>query len=86
MLESSLCDYSDAYMLVKRRITITRDSGPPEWRTVAQLLAVPKADERNKKLIFKDCVPFTNCIKETNNTQADNAKDIDVETLMYNLI
>ena len=30
--------------------------------------------------------PFTNCISEINNTQIDNAKDIDIVMPMYNLI
>ena len=40
----------------------------------------------NKKVIFKNCAPFTNCISEFNNTQIDNAKDIDIVMPMYNLI
>ena len=38
-----------------------------------------------KKVIFKNCAPFTNCISEINNTQIDNAKDIDIVMLMHNL-
>ena len=41
---------------------------------------------REKKAIFKNCAPFFDCISEINNTQIDNAKDIDVAMLMYNLI
>ena len=37
-------------------------------------------------MVFKICSPFTNCISEVNNTQIDNAKDIDVVIPMYNLI
>ena len=40
----------------------------------------------NKKVIFKSCAPFTNCKSEINNTQIDNAKDIDIVMPMYNLI
>ena len=36
--------------------------------------------------MFKNCAPFTNCISEINNTQIDNAKDIDIVMPMYNLI
>ena len=32
----------------------------------------------NRKLIFKDSAPFTNCISEIKNTQVDDAHDIDV--------
>ena len=31
------------------------------------------ANNTNKKVIFKNCTPFTNCISEINNTQVDNA-------------
>ena len=36
--------------------------------------------------MFKNCVAFANCIIEINNTQIDNAKDIDVVMPMYKLI
>ena len=36
--------------------------------------------------MFKNCAPFTNCISEINNTQVDNAKDIDVFMPLYNLL
>ena len=51
MLKSSLCDYSDAYIFVNRKTTITgsavseTDAGNP--RTAAQLLTARQADERN---------------------------------------
>ena len=75
MLKSSLCDYSDAYVLVKGTISVNN--------TAAQGAA---ANNTNKKVIFKNCAPFTNCISEINNTQIDNAKDIDIVMPMYNLI
>ena len=74
MLKSSLCDYSDAYILVKGTTTVNN--------TAAQGAA---ANNTNKKVIFKNCAPFTNCISEINNTQIDNAKDIDIVMPMYNL-
>ena len=75
MLKPSLCDYSDAYILVKGTINVNN--------TAAQGAA---ANNTNKKIIFKICAPFTNCISEINNTQIDNAKDIDIVMPMYNLI
>ena len=75
MLKSSLCDYSDAYILVKGTISINN--------TAAQGAA---ANNTNKKVIFKNCAPFTNCITEINITQIDNAKDTDIVMPMYNLI
>ena len=75
MLKSSLCDYSDAYILVKGTITVDNT-------------AAADADANNtiKKVIFKNCAPFTNCISEINNIQVDNAKDLDIVMPMYNLI
>ena len=50
MLRSNLCDYADAYILVKGTITIT-GAGDDD--------AAKQADERNKGVILKNCVPFT---------------------------
>ena len=77
MLKSSLCDYSDAYILVKGTITIAG---------AGDNAAARQADERDKGVAFKNCAPFTNCISEINNTQVGNAKDIDLVMPMYNLI
>ena len=90
MLKSSLFDYSDAYIHVQGKITITGNAepepDPANPRTAAQLLAARQADERDKGVAFKNFAPFTNCITEINNTQVDNAKDIDIVMPMYNLI
>ena len=77
MIKSSLCDYSDAYIVVKGRITFTRAEANADAR---------QADERDKGVIFKNCVPFTNCKSEINNTEIDNAKDVAIIMAMYNLI
>ena len=77
MLKSSLCGYSDAYILVKGTITINGRGADAAAR---------QADERDKGVIFKNCAPFINCISEINNTQIGNAKDIDIAMPMYNLI
>ena len=77
MLKSSLCDDSDAYILAKGTITVTEAGADAAAR---------QADERDKGVAFKNCAAFTNCISEINNTQADNAKDIDIVMPMYNLI
>ena len=42
--------------------------------------------KKNKGVIFKNFARFTDCISETNNTQVDKAKYIDVVMLMYNLL
>ena len=75
MLKSSLCAYSDAYILVKGTITVNNTAS-----------ANADANNTNKNVIFKNCAPFTNCISETNNGKVDNAKDIYIVMPMYNLI
>ena len=75
MLKSSLCDYSDAYVLFKGTITNPN-----------MTVASAAVNNGNKKVIFKICAPFTDCISEINNTQVDKARNIDVVTLMYDLI
>ena len=76
-LKSSLCDYSNAYILVKWIITIAGAGDDAAAR---------QADERDKGVAFKNCALFTNCISEINNTEVDNTKDIDIIMAMYNLI
>ena len=76
MLKSSLCDYSDAYILGKGRITIT-DAGADA--------AARQADEKDKGVIFKNCASFINCKSRINNTEIHNAKDIDIVMQIYNL-
>ena len=75
MLRSSLCDYSDAYILVKRNISVNNTAG-----------ADAAANNTNKKVIFKNRASFTNCISNIKNTQIDNAEYIDIVMNMYNLI
>ena len=77
MLKSSLCDYRDAYILFKGTITINGRGAD---------VAARQADERDKGVSFKNCASIINCISEINNTQIDNAKDIDIVMPMYNLI
>ena len=76
-LKPSLCDYSDAYILVKGKITITGAGAD---------LAARQADERNKGVAFKNCAPFTSCKSDINNAEIDYCQDIDIVTPMYNLI
>ena len=38
-----------------------------------------------KKVIFKNCAPFTSCITEINNTQVDNTEDTDIVMPMYRI-
>ena len=77
MPRSNLCDYADSYILVKGTITITGAGDNDGER---------QQDERDKGVTFKNCVPFSKCISRINNTDIDNARDIDIVMPMYNLI
>ena len=70
ILRSNLCDYSDAYIVVKGIITVND----------------PDDAKRNKTTAFKNNAPFINCILKIDCTKIDNAEDLDVVMPMYNLI
>ena len=74
-IRSGLCDYGDVYILVKETITVPN--------TIAAGAAV---NNTNKKVIFRNCAAFTDCITEINNTQIDDAQKIDVVIPMHSLI
>ena len=74
MIRSNLFNYSDAYIHVKATIT------------VANTAAAAAPINNTSKKVFKDRAPFTNCISEINNTQVDDAQDIDIVMPMFNLI
>ena len=75
VLKSNLCDYSDTHIHVKGTITVPNRAA-----------ATATANYTGRKVTFKNCSPITDCISEINNTQADNAKDIDVVIPIYKLI
>ena len=77
MLKSSLNDYSDAYILLKGKITITGAGDDAAAR---------QGDERDKGVAFKNCAPFTNGLSEINNIQLDDCKDIYIVMPLYNLL
>ena len=72
-LRSSLYDYIDAYIFIKGTITVLNTG----------TAAAP--NNRNKKVIFRNCAPFTDCINELSNKEIDHAKEIDVVMPMYSL-
>ena len=70
MLKSDLCDYSDAYIVVKGTITIGR----------------PNNAKRSKAVALKNNAPFINCISKINGVKIDNEEDLDVALPMYSLL
>ena len=63
MLRSDLCDFNDAYIVLKEDITIESDNDP---------------NKRNKNLAFKNNAPFINCISKIDGVKIDNVEDLDV--------
>ena len=74
MLRSNLCDYSDAYILVKGTITVTAH-GANNIR-----------DKKNRPLILKNNAPFFSCITRINGELIEDADDLDIVMSMYNLL
>ena len=73
MFRSILCDYNNTYILVKVTITVVQATSA-------------EPNNANKKVIFKNCAPFTSCISRINNTQVDDAQYIDGVMPMHNLL
>ena len=71
MLRSDLCDYSDAYVWVKGKITVTNPNDNANF---------------NKELTLKNNAPFISCISKINGELVQNAEDLDIVMPMYNLL
>ena len=70
MLRSDLCNFNDAYVVVKGIITATN----------------PNNAKRNKAVAFKNNASFINCISKINGIKINNAEDLDVVMPIYNLL
>ena len=70
MLRSHLGDFIDAYVVVKETTTVTN----------------PDNNVYDKKIAFKNYAPSISCISKISNTLTDNAEDLDIVMLMYNLL
>ena len=66
-----MCDYSDTYLVVKRKI---------------DLGVVGENDMTQKGVVFKNNAPFRTCISKISSTFIDNAEDLDTVMPMYNLL
>ena len=71
MLRSASCDYSNMYIVVRGRISVT---------------GTDNANRRDKNLTFKNNAPFRSCISKINNTFIDHAEDLHIVMPMYNLL
>ena len=71
ILKSDLRDYNDAYIaVVKRTLNIGVDGN----------------NMSQKRVVFKDNVPFRSCMSKINNILIGNAEDLDIIMPMYNLL
>ena len=71
MLRSNLCDYSDAYILVKGTITVAGNN---------------LRGRQNRPLILKNNAPFISGITRINGELIEHADDLDIVMTMYNLL
>ena len=72
MLRSDLCDFSDAYIVVKGIVTVSADERD--------------RDEMNRQVILKNNAPFISCISKINGILAENAEHLDIVMPIYNLL
>ena len=78
MLRSNLCDYSDAYILVKGTSTVTAPGVNNNANNIR--------DKINRPLILKSNAPFVSCITRINGELIEDADDLDIVMSMYNLL
>ena len=70
MVRSDLCDYSDAYVWVKGKISVTNPNNNPNF---------------NRRLTLENNAPFISRISKINNELVEDAEDLDIVMPMYNL-
>ena len=71
MLRSDLCDYNDAYIVLKGNIAVE---------------GANNRDRKNRSLAFKNNAPFVSCISKINGVLTENVEYLDIVMPMYNLI
>ena len=95
MLGSDLCDYSDAYIIVKGNIIVAKETFfATDFMNLAENRRAASATTSNTtndaaldgKLAFKNNAPFVHCISTINGVLIDNTDDLDVVMSMYNLL
>ena len=76
ILRSNLCDYSDAYILVKGTVTVNGIVNGAENEIL----------RRNRPLILKNNALFVSCMTKINNEFIEEADDLDIVMPMHNLL
>ena len=77
MLQSDLCDYADAYILVNGTITVTAAAGANNNNNIR---------DKKRKLILKNNARFVSCITRINGELIEHADDLDIVMPMHNLL
>ena len=72
MSRSDLCDYSDAYIVIKGFVTVSADERDK--------------DEMNRQVILKNNALFVSCVSKIKGILIENAEDLDAVIPMYNLL
>ena len=94
MLRPNLCDYSDAYIVVKEDIIVAKKYlllpllRDRIIQILMELILIMQITMRlvKKKLVLKNNAPFVNCISKINGIKIDNVEDLDVAVPIYNLL
>ena len=71
MVRTDLCDYSDAYIVVKRTVTVIGEEN---------------RERKNRDFVLKNNAPFISCISKINGVLIENVEDLDVAMPLYNLL
>ena len=79
MLRSTLCDYSDAYILVKGTITVAAPGANNGVNNVRDI-------KKNRSLILKNNAPFVSRMTRINGELIEDADDLDIVMSMYHLL
>ena len=85
-IESSICDYSDAYILVTGNITVSRTIAAPNGSPAGTEIQIKQSLIAATQVVFKNCAPFEKYSTEIDGTLADEANFINITMPMYNLI
>ena len=71
-IKDNLCDFDDAYIVATGKVTVANRGN--------------NLDEYNIKFYLKNSAPFSNCVLEINNQLIEDAQDLEIVMLIFNLL